>query len=202
MLQDLHFALRTFCRAPAFAIATIATLALGIGANTAIFSVVSGVLLRPLPFADPKTLVQLYETQPRSSAGLGFDGPVMFQDFDQWRAQTRLFHGMIAYASSARNFQGAGDPEQVATVAVEPGLFALLGVPAQLGRTFDGHDPQNVVVASFGFWKSSLREDPSAIGRAIALDGEPYTLIGVMPQRFQFPYTSSSKAVWLPWDAT
>src|SRR6516165_8947129 len=119
MLQDLHFALRAFLRAPAFAITAIATLALGIGANTAIFSVVSGVLLRPLPFADPMTLVQLYETQPRSNAGVGFDGPVMFQDFDQWRTQTRLFHRMIAYTSSARNFQSAGDPEQVAAVTAD-----------------------------------------------------------------------------------
>jgi putative ABC transport system permease protein len=201
MRQDLHFALRTFFRAPAFAIAAIATLAIGIGANTAIFSVVSGVLLRPLPFADPRTLVQLYETQPRSSGGVGFDGPVVFQDFDQWRTQSRLFQGMIAYTSSARNFQGAGDPEQVATIAAERGLFVLLGVPAQLGRTFGDHDPLDVVVASYDFWKSTLREDPSALGRAITLDGQPFTLIGVMPPGFQFPYTSSSNGLWVPWEA-
>ncbi len=81
-IQDLRFALRSWAKTPAFAIAAIATLAIGIGANTAIFSVVSGALLRPLPFADPQTLVQLYETQPRNSSNMGFDGPVVFQDFD------------------------------------------------------------------------------------------------------------------------
>src|SRR5438105_3104259 len=94
-IQDLRFAVRSWGKAPAFAITAIATLAIGIGANIAIFSVVSGVLLRPLPFVHPQTLVQLYETQPRNSSQLGFDGPVVYQDFDQWRTQSRLFEGMI-----------------------------------------------------------------------------------------------------------
>src|SRR5438067_9794034 len=94
-IQDLRFALRSWGRAPGFVIAAIATLAIGIGANTAIFSVVSGVLLRPLPFADPQNLVQLYETQPRNSIQMGFDGPVVFLDFEEWRAQSRLLEGII-----------------------------------------------------------------------------------------------------------
>src|SRR5579862_2931126 len=103
--QDLRFALRSWVKAPAFVVAAVTTLAVGIGANTAIFSVVSGVLLKPLRFADPRSLVQLYETQPRTSSGVGFDGPVVFQEFDQWRAQSRLFESMIGYTNSARNFQ-------------------------------------------------------------------------------------------------
>jgi predicted permease len=200
-IQDLRFALRSWGKAPAFAVAAITTLAIGIGSNTAIFSVVSGVLLRPLPFADPQTLVQLYETQPRNSFQMGFDGPVVFQDFDQWRRQSRLLEGTITYTNSARNFQGVGVPEQVATVAAERGLFGLLGVGALVGRTFGEGDPLNVAVASYGFWTGYLGGDRSAIGQSITLDGQPFTLIGVMPEKFQFPYTSSSKGLWVPWEA-
>ena len=87
---------------------------------------------------------------------MGFDGPVVYQDFDQWRTQSRLFTGMIAYSNSARNFQGTGEPEQVATMAAERGLFGLLGVAALVGRTFGEGDPPNVAVASYGFWKAHL----------------------------------------------
>src|SRR5712692_5987752 len=135
-IQDLRFALRGWRKAPGFAIAAIATLALGIGANTAIFSVVSGVLLRPLPFVHPESLVQLYETQPRNSIQTGFDGPVVYRDFEEWRTRSRLFEGMITYTNSGRNLQSIGDPEQIATVAAERGLFGLLGVAALAGRTF------------------------------------------------------------------
>ena len=201
-LQDLRFALRSWRKTPAFPIAGIVTLAIGIGANTAIFSVMSGVLLRPLPFVNPQTLVQLYETQPRNSSNMGFDGPVVFQDFDQWRTQSRHLKGMITYTSSAKNFQDGGEPEQVATVAAERGLFSLLGVAPLMGRTFEEGDPLSVAVASYGFWKAHLGEDRSAVGRNITLDGQPFTLIGVMPERFQFPYTSSSQGLlWVPWEA-
>jgi putative ABC transport system permease protein len=188
-IQDIRFALRSFGRAPVFTIGAVATLAIGIGANTAIFSVVSGVLLRPLRLIDPQTLVQLYETQPRDTVSTGFDGPVVFQDFDQWRSRSRLLAGMVTYTNSARNLQGIGEPERVATVTAERGLFRLLGVEAFVGRTFGEGDPLNVVVASYGFWRGHLGADASAIGRTITLDGEPFTLIGVMPEGFQFPYT-------------
>lgn len=200
-IQDLRFALRSWAKAPAFAVTAIATIGIGIGANTAIFSVVSGVLLRPLPFADPENLVQLYETQPRNNAQVGFDGPVVFQDLEQWRRGSRLLAGMAAYMNSARNFQGTGEPEQVATVAAERGLFRLLGVAALLGKTFGDADPPDVAVASYGFWKSNLRGDASAIGRSINLDGERFTLVGVMPEGFQFPYAPSFRGVWIPWAA-
>src|SRR3989441_6339763 len=149
-IQDLRFALRGLSKAPGFALAAIATLALGIGANTAIFSVVSGVLLRPLPFVHPESLVQLYETQPRDRFQGGFDGPVVYRDFEEWRTQSRLFEAMVSYTTSSRNLQGVGEPEQVATVAAERGLFSLLGVAALTGRTFGEGDPPNVVVASYG----------------------------------------------------
>jgi putative ABC transport system permease protein len=197
-IQDLRFALRSWGRAPGFAITAIATLALGIGANTAIFSVVSGVLLRPLPFVHPEGLVQLYETQPRDRFHGGFDGPVVYGDFEEWRTQSRLFEGMVSYTNSSRNLQGVGEPEQVATVAAEPGLFSLLGVAAMAGRTFGESDPLNVVVGSYSFWKGHFGGDMSVIGRNITLDGQPFTLIGVMPEAFQFPYWSASTDLWVP----
>jgi hypothetical protein len=198
-IQDLRFALRSWAKTPAYAIASMGTLAIGIGANTAIFSVVSGVLLRPLPFAAPESLVQVYETQPGTRSGVGFDGPVVFQDFDEWRTQSRLLQGIVTYSNSARNFQGAGDLEQVTTISAERGLFELLGASAAIGRAFGKDDPLNVAVASYGFWRSHFDGNPSAIGRTLTLDGQPFTLIGVMPELFQFPYTSSTQDLWVPW---
>ena len=208
-IQDLRFALRGLSKAPGFALAAIATLALGIGANTAIFSVVSGVLLRPLPFVHPERLVQVYETQPRDRFHGGFDGGVVFGDFEEWRTHSRLFEGMISYMNSNRNLQGVGETEQVATVAAEHGLFSLLGVAAMAGRTFGEGDPLNVAVASYRFWKGHFGGDRLVVGRSITLDGQPFTLIGVMPEGFQFPYRSSSTDLykssstdlWVPWRA-
>jgi predicted permease len=200
-IQDLRYSVRGWVKAPVFTVAAIATLAIGIGANTAIFSVVSGVLLRPLPFAEPQKLVQLDETQPRTSHGVGFSGGVVFRDLEQWRHDSGFFRGMIIYSNSAKNFQGRGDPQQVATVAAERGLFDFLGVRAMLGRAFDERDPLDVAVASSQFWRSYLDGDRSAIGRTITLDGRPFTLIGVMPDGFQFPYTRSTQVLWLPWEA-
>ena len=201
VLQDLRFTLRSWGRTPGFAIAAIGTLALGIGANTAIFSVVGGVLLRPLPFSNPEQLVQLYEAQPADRLRTGFDGPVVYSDLEQWRAGAKLFGGMVTYKTSSANLQGSGEPEHVATVAAEGGLFGIVGVAALAGRTFDERDPLNVAVASYGLWKGYFGGDPSAIGRTVTLDGQPFTLIGVMPQGIQFPYGASSGAMWIPWDA-
>jgi putative ABC transport system permease protein len=208
-IQDLRFALRGWGRTPGFTMAVIATLALGIGANTAIFSVVSGVLLRPLPFVHPERLVQLHETQPRDDFHGGFDGGVVYGDFEEWRTQSRRFEGIVSYMTSSRNLQGGGETEQVATVAAEHGLFSLLGVAARMGRTFREGDPLNVVVASYGFWIGHFGGDRSIVGRSITLDGQPFTLIGVMPEGFQFPYRSSStdlyrsssSDLWVPWRA-
>ncbi|HEV2232883.1 MAG TPA: ABC transporter permease, partial [Terriglobia bacterium] len=207
LLQDLRYGARQLRRNPGFTIVAVLTLALGIGANTAIFSVVSGVLLRPLPFAHPARLVQLDETQPRDKFHGGFDGGVVYRDFEEWRTQSSLFEGMISYSNSGRNLQDVGEPEQVSTVAAEHGLFSLLGVAALTGRTFGEGDPLNVAVASYGFWQGHFSGDRSVIGRSITLDGQPFTLIGVMPEGFQFPYRStstdlfsfSSTDLWVPW---
>ena len=216
-VQDLRFALRSWTKAPTFAVAAIATLALGIGANTAIVSIASGVLVRPLPFMHPENLVQLYETQPRTRETMGFDGPVVYGDFEQWRTHSRLLDGALTYLHGRKNLQGSGngsgdgDIEPVITVAAERSLFPMLGVAAFLGRTFDESDAASntVAVASFRFWKEHFNGDPSAIGRSMTIDGKPYTLIGVMPEGFQFPYRASSTGLfdgfdatglWIPWE--
>ena len=200
IVQDLRFAVRQWRRTPGSFLAAMAALALGIGANTAIFSVVSGVLLRPLPFAQPNSLVQLYEAQPRNSRGVGFDGPVVFQDFEEWRGRSRLVAAMACYSSSTKNYQAPGEPVQVPVVSAERGLFALLGAAPRMGRTFGDGDPLDVVVASHEFWTTLLHADPAAVGRSLVLDGRPFTLIGVMPEAFQFPYTPSGQSLWIPWE--
>src|SRR5919197_2876652 len=176
--QDVRFALRGWRQAPPFAIAAIATLALGIGANTAIFSVVSAALFRPLPFSHPEQLVQVDERQPPSAAGVGFDGTVVTGDFDQWRRNSRFVERFATYAKSAKNFQAVGgatrpEPERITTVAADGEFFALLGVRALIGRTFDGRDAPNAVVTSFDFWRSHFGGERNVAGRSILLDGEP-----------------------------
>jgi putative ABC transport system permease protein len=196
LIQDLRFALRTLRKSPAFCIAAIGTLALGIGATTVIFSIVSGVLLRPLPFADPNRLVQLTETSSRNDAE-----PVTYPDLEVWRGQSTSFEAMVAYSIGSRNLQNVADPEQVATVAAERSLFRTLGVEPIAGRTFLADDPPQVVVISEGFCKRHFGAGPSAVGRKITFDGEGFTVIGVMPDRFQFPYRATYTDAWIPWQA-
>src|SRR5215469_15040659 len=133
--QDLRFALRGCAKTPGFAVAAVATLALGIGANTAIFSVVSGVLLRPLPYADPDRVVQVNEIQPRSGSSVETSGPVWPADFEEFRSHSRLFAGFITYHVSSGNLFGIGEPEQLSVVPAERPLFTLLGAAPLVGRT-------------------------------------------------------------------
>jgi len=194
IIQDIRFTLRTARKNPGFVLTATCTLALGIGANTAIFSLISGVLLRPLPFSHPGDLVQLNEINQRDGVG-----PVSYPDLEVWRKQSRSFDGMSAYGTVSKNLQGIENPERIAAVWAERGLFRLLGVQPIAGRTFRDDDPSNVVVIGSGFWKRRFASDPSCIGRKITLDGEPYTVIGVMGETFQFPYNASFSEIWIPW---
>jgi putative ABC transport system permease protein len=193
MIADIRYALRVFKNAPGLAILIVVTLGLGIGANTAIFSVVSGVLLRPLPFANPDRLVQLNETfLPH---GLGTASYPTLQD---WRAQNSSFESIIAYQNLSSNLQDNSSAERVATVGADRGLFQTLGVKPIAGRTFRDDDPPHVVVISEAFWKR--RGDSALIGKNITLDGEAFTVIGIMSQSFQFPYRQSMTELWIPLD--
>ena len=195
MLQDTRFALRRLGKSPGFALAAMGTLALGIGANTAIFSVVSGVLLRPLPFADPDRLVQLHATFPPSGIGA-----VALPDLEEWRKQSSSFESFVAYTSRGKNLEGIAEPERILTIGAERGLFRMLGVEALVGRTFRDDDPPQVAVIGAGIWKWRFGGDPAVVGRKIKLDGEDFTVIGVMPEGFQFPYRAANTEMWIPWD--
>jgi|SRR5579859_1666708 len=200
MVQDLRYSLRTLRKNHGFILTVICTLALGIGANTAIFSLISGVLLRPLPFVDSDRLVQLNEVDLQNGIRA-----VSYPDLEAWRRQSSSFDGMIAYQNVSKDLQIADNPERIATLRAEPGLFRVLGVQAMIGRTFRDDDQPDVVVLSAGLWNRHFNSDPSCVGRKITLDGQPYTVIGVMPERFHFPYRGSftdrflSVELWIPW---
>ena len=199
-LQDLRQTLRSLARSPAFTAVVVLTLALGIGANAAIYNVVSTVLLRPLPFGEPERLVRVYETFA-SPGGRG-QGSVSYPNFVDWREQTRSFGDLAAYASGTANLQGTEQPERVSVLSSTANLFSLLGAEPRLGRTFapgeDRADAQPVAVLSERFWKEKLGGDPAAVGRQLTLDGQSYTVVGVMPGGFRFPAASAGTDLWVP----
>src|SRR5580765_7068271 len=178
LLHDLRHAVRMARQSPAFTAAAIAALALGIGANTAIFSVVNTVLLRPLPYPEPSRLVYFTNTSPQGS------GPGASPTrFNIWRKQTGAFQDVSAYRFSAVNLT-EGDPEQIATAHVSADFFRLLGAPLVAGRTFAAEEDLpgggRVAVLSEGFWKRRFGGDPTAVGRKLSLNGEPYEVVGVL----------------------
>ena len=181
--------LRSLGRNKAFTATVVVALALGIGVNAAIFSVINGVLLRPLPFPQSDRLVQLYELNALSpAAGSGMSA----QDLDQYRSQSASFDTLIQYEVSARYLQRAGERERVMAVGTERDFFTMLGVAPIAGRTFRPDDAANVAVVGETFWRDRLGADPGVVGRSLLLDAEPVTIIGVMPGSFQFPYGAAS----------
>ena len=183
--QDIRYALRVFRNARGFAVVAVATLALGVGANTAIFSVVRGVLLRPLPFAEPHRLVQV------SSEFRGARAAVSAPDFIDWRTRSSAFAGMAVYFSSTTDFTGTGEPERLTQARASANFFDVLGVRAQLGRLFRAGDDERaaprIAVLSDGFWRRRFGADSSIVGRKITLDGFPTEVVGVAPAGISFP---------------
>ncbi|MGH9780734.1 MAG: ABC transporter permease [Candidatus Acidiferrales bacterium] len=188
-LQDTRFALRMLRKSPGFTAVAVLTLALGIGANTAIFSVVDALLLLPLPYSHPSRLVELSESNEALSVPPG--------DFLDWQKQARSFQEMAATADMwhQRILTGAGAPDQVLTAQASSNFFKVLGNHAALGQTFLPDEPQGVVLSNY-YWRAHFSANPSVIGQAINLDGKPYTIIGVMPPDFYFIGTPAD--VWLP----
>ncbi|MGH7636044.1 MAG: ABC transporter permease, partial [Gemmatimonadaceae bacterium] len=184
-MSDLRFALRSLKHNRAFAIAAIATMALGIGANSAIFSIVNSVLLRPLPYAAPDRLVMLWGEYPnygRTSLSL--------PDFVDWRAQATSFEHVAALHGTTFNFLSGGEPVQLRADRVTANFFDALGVRPILGRAFHADEEiggdDYVVVLEHGFWQRQFASDPGVIGRSIQLSGQPYTVAGVAPPGFRF----------------
>jgi predicted permease len=182
--QDLRYAIRGFSRDRAFSLTVLTTLALGIGAATGVFSVVTGVVLRPLPFNGPERLVQMYGTP--ASRGEAVD------DLADYRSQSTSFDAMVGYGVSARYLRGPAGSELVTTVMAEREFFSMLGVQPIVGRWFGRDDPATVAVVSEHFWQRRFGGDRSAVGATLTLDDTPLTIVGVMPDWFQFPYGAGS----------
>ena len=185
LLHDIRFALRSLANNRAFALAAIATLALGIGANSAIFSIVNSVLLRPLPYAEADRLVVLWGKYPnygRTSLSL--------PDFVDWRAQSKGFTQIAARHSTVFNYMSGEEPIQLAADRVTANFFTTLGVQPMLGRGFIAEEELGgddfVVVLSHGFWQRQFGSDPAVVGRSISLSGQPHTVVGVAPPGFRF----------------
>jgi predicted permease len=183
--QDARYAVRALARTPAFTAAALLTLALGIGATTAAFSVVYGVLLRPLPFAEPERLVQIWETSTRTGAE---HNPVSVLNYEDWTRQTRSFSAMVAYAFNRYTLTGQGDAESVQGSQTYGDALGVLGVRPLMGRGITLADArQDAVVLSEGLWRRRFGANPEVIGTSIRLNGEPYTVVGIMPASFTFP---------------
>ncbi|MGC0773378.1 MAG: ABC transporter permease [Candidatus Acidiferrum sp.] len=200
LLQDVRYAFRLLAKNPGFTAIAILTLALGIGANTAIFSVVNGVLLRPLPFRDPSRLVLIAE---KSSF------PVIstsYENYMDWRDQSHSFESMEATRGGAITLTGAGEPERLNVQMATAGLFPMLGINPHIGRTFlpeeDRAGGAPVVLLSYGLWQRRFGGSQDIIGKAINLDSQPYTVVGVLPSGFQILQPADVFLPFMPWART
>ena len=189
LLKDIRYGIRGLLKRPGFALVALITLALGIGANTAIFSVVNAVVLRPLPYAEPDRLLTLWETMPGSDRRSVAPG-----NFYDWRTQSKTFQDMAATFYANFNVTSDGDPERIDGATITSNLMTVLGANVQLGRTFladdDNHQDRHVALVSDGLWKRRFGSDPNLIGRTITIDEIPHTVVGVMAKGFQYPARS------------
>ena len=200
---DVRHAVRALVKAPVFTAVTVVTLALGIGATSAIFSLVNAVLLRPLGYVEPERLMLIYEGFRGSAfAKVGVSPP----DFVDLTTLQRPFSSIGAYRTQQYELSGAGEPEQITGVCVSASVFPILGVRAAHGRTFlesEDQPGQDVAVLSYGLWQRRFGRDPNAVGRTMTLDRRPYTIVGIMPASFQFPkrgpqINGEPAQVWIP----
>ena len=187
-LQDVRFALRTLVKSPGFALMAILTLAIGIGANTAIFTVLNAVLLRPLPFHEPAKLMVLTESSQQ------FDSmSVAYLNFQDWKAQASSFEGLAMFRRSDYTLIGDRGPEHILGREISAGFFSLLGVTPTLGRDFRPEDDQEgappVALLSYGLWQRRFGGDQNILGKTIHLNDQNYTIVGVAPRDFWF-YTN------------
>ena len=195
--QDLRVAWRSLRKAPAFTVAAVATLALGIGATTAMFSIVYAVLLRPLPFREPARLVELVETQPRANIdAYAVSGP----NFLSWRERAASYEAISALWEESFTFAEAGNPERVGGMRVSANLWSMLGVRTIAGRTFDTGEDQpgreQVALIGEGLWRRRYAADAGVVGRTVRLSGQPHTVIGIVPDDVGF---TSGVDVWVPY---
>jgi putative ABC transport system permease protein len=199
LVQDLRFGARVLRKNPGFTLVAVLTLALGIGANTAIFSVINSVLLKPLPFRDPERLVRVFSTRQTAEFY-----PVSGEDYFDWQSQNRAFETTTLFTGHHDfNASGAGEPETVSVASMQANFFSLLGVRPAEGRGFaEGEDQRgtnHVTVLSYGFWQRHFAGSAGAIGKSIELNFEKYKVVGVMPSTFNYP---ESIDIWIPLEMT
>src|SRR6266576_2856976 len=195
-VQDLHFSLRMLRKSAGFTAIAVFTLALGIGANTAIFSLINTVLLRPLPYKDADRLVTLWGYNRTRGFTTNQVSPL---DFADWRSQNHVFEGMGASTDVTYTLTGTGEPALLIAYSFSSEYFHVLGVAPLLGRTFlpEEEEPgkNHVVVLSYSFWQNRFGRNPGIVGQGITLDGAPYTVVGVMPAGFKYPPRTE---LWTP----
>jgi len=195
VLQDLHYALRVLRKSPAFTLVAVVTLALGIGANTTVFSVVDAVLLRPLPYMHPERLVEAESFFDRNSSPSNLSYP----DFFDWRAQNHSFEHLVSYHDNSYTLTGVGRAVYVGAQVVSWDLLPMLGLHPAIGRGFTPDEEKRgtrVVLLSYALWQSQFGADKTVLGQTIQLSGETFTVIGVMPANFRFPITAPKTDLW------
>ena len=201
--RDVRFAVRGLAREPGFTAVCMLTLALAIGANTAIFSVVNTALIRPLPYPDANQLVQVWETNPGANR---WGDWASYPDFEDWRRENAVFEGMALFRNGLLRLTFGDYPEMLVGVRVSPEVFSVLRATPMLGRTFlseeGGAERRDVVVLSYGLWQRQFGSDPALVGRTIPIDGRGHLVVGVMPPGFDFPANIRPAAkppdVWIP----
>jgi putative ABC transport system permease protein len=197
LLQDIRYSIRTLIKNPAFTGVAVLALGLGIGANTAIFSVVNAVLLRPLPFEQSKRLVMVWEKRLQLGRIRNTVSP---PDFNDWRAQNQVFEDMAAYAGQGFNLGSTAEPERIQGAGVSPSLFSVLRAQPRIGRVFESEEDKpssdRVAIISSGLWQRSFASDPNIVGKTITLNDKAYSVVGVMPADFVFPNRRAE--IWVP----
>src|SRR4030095_11262085 len=199
MITDLREALRSLAAAPGFTAVVVLTLALAIGVNATLFSVLYGVLLRPLDYHDPDRLAVLFESNTRLGQE---ESEVALATWADWRAGARAFTDLGAWRYRGFTLTGGPDAERISSVEATPSIFATLGVPAILGRTFTpeeetrGHE--RLAILSYGAWIRRFGGRDDVLGRVLRLDDQPYEIVGVMPQSFQLPAGDRDVEIWTP----
>jgi putative ABC transport system permease protein len=200
LLQDMRYGLRALWQSPGFAIVAVLSLALGVGANTAIFSIVNAVLLRSLPFSHPERLVKIVA----SNRGVGArDIGLSVPEFDDLRSRAGVFDQVIVTQGGPTNLTGGERPQHLELLEVSPNYFSMLGIPAQIGRVFDPGDDApgfaEAAVISDSLWARGFGRDPRVLGRKMQLDNDPYTIVGVLPSGFRDPGStvSTDVEVWI-----
>jgi putative ABC transport system permease protein len=199
LLQDINYSFRSLLKRPSFATVSLLILMLSIGINTAIFSVINAVLLRPLPYKSPDRIVQLWE----NNLGKGIPSfAVTPRDYVNWVNEQSVFESLAAFRQQYFMITGVDEPERVLGATVSQSLFSTLGVDAAIGRgfTLEEDKPGNdrVVVMSFGLWQRRFGANPDLIDKTLIIDGNPYTVVGIMPADFQFPIQSVKAELWIP----